>query len=144
MTAQKLRQFLRSPTLALRDGLPIIGCLLGHRRVEPTTRYSHLARDSVRDPPSESPSASPRISCRRYSSARAALWLGGCPAGRPPPPRNRSSTICTGRPRSDPTDFANGIYGPRLQILLKIPKSFRERRFERLMSLIIVKVLDMT
>ena len=29
--------------------LPIIGRLLGHRRVETTARYAHLARDSVRE-----------------------------------------------------------------------------------------------
>ena len=35
--------------LALGEGLPIIGRLLGHRRVETTARYAHLARDSVRE-----------------------------------------------------------------------------------------------
>ena len=36
-------------TLALGEGLPIIGRLLGHRRIETTARYAHLARDSVRE-----------------------------------------------------------------------------------------------
>ena len=31
------------------EGLPIIGWLLGHRRVETTARHAHLARDSVRE-----------------------------------------------------------------------------------------------
>ena len=38
---------LRAP--ALGQGLPIIGRLLGHRRVETTARYAHLARDSPRE-----------------------------------------------------------------------------------------------
>ena len=37
-----------SRALALGEGLPIIGRLLSHRRVETTTRYAHLARASVR------------------------------------------------------------------------------------------------
>ena len=35
--------------LSLGEGLPIIGWLLGHRRVETTARYAHLACDSVRE-----------------------------------------------------------------------------------------------
>ena len=38
-----------SRALALGEGLPIIGRLLGHRRIETTARYAHLARDSVRE-----------------------------------------------------------------------------------------------
>ena len=38
-----------SRALALGEGLPIIGRLLGHRRVETTGRYAYLARDSVRE-----------------------------------------------------------------------------------------------
>ena len=38
-----------SRALSLGEGLPIIGRLLGHRRVETTARYAHLARDSVRE-----------------------------------------------------------------------------------------------
>ena len=37
-----------SRALALGEGLPIIGRLLGHRRVETIARYPHLARYSVR------------------------------------------------------------------------------------------------
>ena len=44
-----LRQAFASRALALGEGLPIIGRLLGHRRVETTARYAHLARDSVRE-----------------------------------------------------------------------------------------------
>ena len=32
----------------LGEGLPIIGRLLAHRRVETTASYAHLARDSVK------------------------------------------------------------------------------------------------
>ena len=42
-------QSIRAKALALGEGLPIIDRLLGHRRVETTARYAHLARDSVRD-----------------------------------------------------------------------------------------------
>ena len=38
-----------SRALALGEGLPMIGKLLGHARVETTARYAHLARDSVRE-----------------------------------------------------------------------------------------------
>ena len=37
------------PALALGESLPMIGDLLGHRKVNTTARYAHLARDSVRD-----------------------------------------------------------------------------------------------
>ena len=44
-----LRHSFASRALALGEGLPIIGRLLGHRRVETTARYAHLARDSVKE-----------------------------------------------------------------------------------------------
>ena len=44
-----IRHSFASRALALGEGLPIIGRLLGHRRVETTARYAHLARDSVKD-----------------------------------------------------------------------------------------------
>ena len=43
-----IRHSFASRALALGEGLPIIGRLLGHRRVESTARYAHLARASVR------------------------------------------------------------------------------------------------
>ena len=42
-----IRHSFASRALALGEGLPIIARLLGHRRVETTARYAHLARDSV-------------------------------------------------------------------------------------------------
>ena len=36
------------PALALGESLPMIGKLLGHRKVQTTARYAHLARDSVK------------------------------------------------------------------------------------------------
>ena len=42
-----IRHSFASRALALGEDLPIIGRLLGHRRVETTARYAHLARDSV-------------------------------------------------------------------------------------------------
>ena len=43
-----LRHSFASRALALGEGLPMIGELLGHRKVQTTARYAHLARDSVR------------------------------------------------------------------------------------------------
>ncbi len=43
-----LRHSFASRALALGEGLPVIGKLLGHARIETTARYAHLARDSVR------------------------------------------------------------------------------------------------
>ena len=34
--------------LSLGESLPMIGKLLGHRKVQTTARYAHLARDSVK------------------------------------------------------------------------------------------------
>ena len=39
-----LRHSFASRALALGQGLPIIGRLLGHRRVDTTARYAHLVR----------------------------------------------------------------------------------------------------
>ena len=43
-----LRHSYASRALALGETLPMIGKLLGHRRMETTARYAHLARDTVR------------------------------------------------------------------------------------------------
>ena len=43
-----LRHSFASRALALGEGLPMIGELLGHRQVNTTARYAHLARESVR------------------------------------------------------------------------------------------------
>ena len=44
-----LRHTFASRALALRESLPMIGDLLGHRKISTTARYAHLERDSVRD-----------------------------------------------------------------------------------------------
>lgn len=44
-----IRHSFASRALALGEGLPIVGRLLDHRRIETTARYAHLARDSVRE-----------------------------------------------------------------------------------------------
>ena len=44
-----MRHAFASRALALGEGLPIIGRLLGHRRVETTARYAYIARDSVKE-----------------------------------------------------------------------------------------------
>ena len=44
-----LRHSYASRALALGESLPAIGKLLGHARVETTSRYAHPARDSVRE-----------------------------------------------------------------------------------------------
>ena len=43
-----IRHSFASRALALGEGLPIIGRLLGHRQAETTARYAHLDRDAVR------------------------------------------------------------------------------------------------
>ena len=43
------RHSFASRALALGEGLPMIGKLLGHKQVETTARYAHLSRHSVRD-----------------------------------------------------------------------------------------------
>ena len=43
-----LRHSFASRALALGEGLPMIGKLLGHAHLETTARYAHLTRDSVR------------------------------------------------------------------------------------------------
>ena len=43
-----LRHSFASRVLSLGEGLPMIGRLLGHRKVQTTARYAHLARDSVK------------------------------------------------------------------------------------------------
>ena len=42
-----LRHTFASRALAIGEGLPMIGELLGHRKIETTARYAHLARESV-------------------------------------------------------------------------------------------------
>ena len=42
-----LRHSFASRALALGEGLAMIGKLLGHRQVQTTARYAHLARESV-------------------------------------------------------------------------------------------------
>ena len=42
-----IRHSFASRALALGEGLPIIGRLLGHRQIETTARYAHLDREAV-------------------------------------------------------------------------------------------------
>ena len=44
-----LRHSFASRALALGESLPVIGKLLGHSQMETTSRYAHLARDSVHE-----------------------------------------------------------------------------------------------
>ena len=43
-----LRHSFASRALALGEGLPMIGKLLGHTQVQTTARYARLARDTVK------------------------------------------------------------------------------------------------
>ena len=43
-----LRHSFASRAVALGESLPMIGKLLGHTQVQTTTRYAHLARDTVK------------------------------------------------------------------------------------------------
>jgi site-specific recombinase XerD len=42
-----LRHSYASGALALGEGLPMIGKLLGHTQIQTTARYAHLANDPV-------------------------------------------------------------------------------------------------
>ena len=44
-----LRHSFASRALALGEGLSMIGKLLGHKRIQTTARYAHLAEDSVKE-----------------------------------------------------------------------------------------------
>ena len=44
-----LRHSYASRALALGESLPMIGRLLGHKQIETTARYAHLARDSAQE-----------------------------------------------------------------------------------------------
>ena len=44
-----LRHSWASRALALGESLPVIGKLLGHSKMETTSRYAHLARDSAQE-----------------------------------------------------------------------------------------------
>ena len=44
-----LRHSYASRALALGEGLPVIGKLLGHRQVSTTARYAHLMRDAEKE-----------------------------------------------------------------------------------------------
>ena len=48
-TTHDLRHSYASRALALGESLPMIGRLLGHRQIETTARYAHLARDSAQE-----------------------------------------------------------------------------------------------
>ena len=61
-----IRHSFASRALALGEGLPIIGRLLGRRRVETTARYAHLARDSIRETAERAAVRSPLRSCHEH------------------------------------------------------------------------------
>ena len=44
-----MRHSYASRALALGEGLPTIGRLLGHRKVGTTARYAHLMRDAEKE-----------------------------------------------------------------------------------------------
>ena len=69
MRLHDCRHSFASRALALGEGLPMIGRLLGHSQVETTARYAHLAQDSVRD------------AAVRVSDSIAADILGGYRGG---------------------------------------------------------------
>ena len=43
-----LRHSFASRALALGESLSMIGKLLGHNKIDTTSRYAHLARDSIK------------------------------------------------------------------------------------------------
>ena len=68
-----LRHSFASRALALGESLPMIGKLLGHRKVQTTARYAHLARDSV------------NASAARVAESLRADLSAGTDASRPAP-----------------------------------------------------------
>ena len=62
-----------SRALALGESLPMIGKLLGHRKVQMTARYAHLARDLV------------KASAARIAESLQANMAGGGEPSRPAP-----------------------------------------------------------
>ena len=62
-----LRHSFASRALALGESLPMIGELLGHRRVRTTARYAHLSRDSL------------KVSASRVADSIGAAILPGGP-----------------------------------------------------------------
>ena len=48
MSPHNLRHSFASRALALGEGLPMIGKLLGHTQLQTTARYAHLANASVK------------------------------------------------------------------------------------------------
>ena len=68
-----LRHSYASRALALGESLPVIAKLLGHAQIQTTARYTHLARDAVKD-----------------AAARVAGGIGEdiLPTGRPDRPRS--------------------------------------------------------
>ena len=89
-----LRHSFASRALALGESLPMIGKLLGHRRVRTTARYAHLARDAV-----------------NASAARVADSIGtDVLAGAFPPDADRPASAAAGRRPPPPThDAAEGV-----------------------------------
>ena len=65
------RHSFASRALALGESLPTIGKLLGHRHIQTTARYAHLARDSVHE------------SARRVSESVEASLYRDCPEPAP-------------------------------------------------------------
>ena len=65
------RHSFASRALALGESLPTIGKLLGHRHIQTTARYAHLARDSVHE------------SARRVSESVEACLYRDCPEPAP-------------------------------------------------------------
>ena len=61
------RHSFASQALALGESLPTIGKLLGHKHIQTTARYAHLARDSVHE------------SARRVSESVEACLYRDCP-----------------------------------------------------------------
>ena len=48
INSDDLSHSFASRALALGEGLPMIGKLLGHTQVQTTARHAHLARDTVK------------------------------------------------------------------------------------------------
>jgi len=86
MRVHDLRHSYASGALALGEGLPMIGKLLGHSQVQTTTRYAHLANDPVK-------SAAGRVS----DTIGAAMLGQGKPPKSTEKPKKRNSAAPSNR-----------------------------------------------
>ena len=87
-----LRHSFASRALALGETLPMIGKLLGHKKVQTTARYAHLARDSVK---ASAARVAESLRADLEGAAEGARKGGLVPRGGIEPPTRGFSVLCS-------------------------------------------------